>query len=168
MAWIPVHAWKKVDVFAPVFESLKQKKGLFDPMIALFTENPELMGTDLNGRGDTIYHAFAIGVFGDGDECAMTLHAIHTMSGGNVNAQNNSGDTPLYVAVSRSNAIIVKTLLQCGADPTITNKRGDTPDKAPMLGDRISSVLEKEYRKCLDILKNPPQCFSTKSSNKLD
>jgi ankyrin repeat protein len=44
-----------------------------------------------------------------------------------INAQNKLGDTPLHLAASRSHVEVVNVLLENGADPSLSNKDGETP-----------------------------------------
>ena len=48
-------------------------------------------------------------------------------SGGNVNAQNQRGDTPLHLAAYRGFRDIVIILTQSGADPLVKNGQSKTP-----------------------------------------
>ena len=48
-------------------------------------------------------------------------------SGANVNAVDGEGNTPLHVAVYKGSPRTVQFLLRHGADPSIRNKRGETP-----------------------------------------
>ncbi|KAF7989329.1 hypothetical protein HCN44_008003 [Aphidius gifuensis] len=45
----------------------------------------------------------------------------------NINSQNNAGDTALHIASKLGYKAIVNTLVECGADRDIKNKRGQTP-----------------------------------------
>ena len=47
--------------------------------------------------------------------------------GGNIDAQDKNGATPLHRAVRTRCAAAVECLLDAGADPTIRNKPGSTP-----------------------------------------
>ena len=47
------------------------------------------------------------------------------MSGSNLNAQNNNGDTPLMEACFYKREELIKILIQNGADVLIKNKRGE-------------------------------------------
>lgn len=58
-----------------------------------------------------------------------------------VNAQNNSGNTPLHWACLNGHLEAVKVLLEHGADPTITNQKGHDPIYEAELNDK-SDVVE--------------------------
>ena len=58
-----------------------------------------------------------------------------------VNAQNNSGNTPLHWAALNGHLEAVKVLLEHGADPTITNQKGHDPIYEAELNDK-SDVVE--------------------------
>lgn len=47
-----------------------------------------------------------------------------------IDAQNSVGQTPLHVACSRGNWLVVRLLLHSGASPSITDRRGFTPGQA--------------------------------------
>jgi hypothetical protein len=47
--------------------------------------------------------------------------------GGNVDARDDGGNTPLHLASERGDVNMVETLLKCDADPNSKNSRGDTP-----------------------------------------
>ena len=51
---------------------------------------------------------------------------VFVESGGNLNAKNQFGNTPLHSAVSQDDCFLVKTLLELGADPNVANRRGRT------------------------------------------
>ncbi|KAJ5369033.1 Ankyrin repeat-containing protein [Penicillium cataractarum] len=53
--------------------------------------------------------------------CQLLLDA-----GSNVNAQGNRHQTPLHISVSRNLTTVTELLLQHGADPSITDERGNT------------------------------------------
>jgi len=67
-------------------------------------------------------------------------------AGAEVNAQSSFGKTPLHEAVLHSN--IVRTLLDRGADPRITNHSGETPlENARQMGNRnIVKILDQWER----------------------
>ncbi len=46
-----------------------------------------------------------------------------------VNVQNNNGDTPLHIACKGDDLKTVTMLLKAGANPDITNKHGNNPEK---------------------------------------
>ena len=48
-------------------------------------------------------------------------------SGGNINAQNESGATPLHIAANSGNLAIAKLLIAQGADLTLLYKKSQTP-----------------------------------------
>lgn len=50
---------------------------------------------------------------------------ILCQSGANVNALNTKNETALHDAVRRGNDVVVKCLLNHGADPSIKNKSGE-------------------------------------------
>lgn len=81
------------------------------------------------------------------DECGETLlttmvkngkaNNIITLlhSGDNIDQKNVRGLTPLMLAVMGNHPMVVKKLLACGADKTITNNNGQTAlDLAEMFG----------------------------------
>lgn len=93
------------------------------------------MGADPNARdraGDTpltllsawsTYDVYAGGREERYAEVARQL-AAH---GGKLNAQNGAGMTPLAVAAASGHAFIARALINLGADPWITDKRGRSP-----------------------------------------
>lgn len=50
-----------------------------------------------------------------------------TGAGGNVNAQNKRGGTALTWAVTSGNPVMVRILLELGANPNIKNNKGESP-----------------------------------------
>jgi len=63
--------------------------------------------------------------------------------GANVKHTNVHGDTPLHDAVRRNNDVIVRRLLQYGADPNMKNDKGfDCFKLAADLGANGSAVLQ--------------------------
>ncbi|KAI4105237.1 MAG: hypothetical protein LQ339_003568 [Xanthoria mediterranea] len=59
-----------------------------------------------------------------------------------VNARDMAGDTALHIAAKVSNTGIVRQLLEIGADPTISNRRGLKPIDIPGVGDPQSSQVQ--------------------------
>lgn len=62
----------------------------------------------------------------------------------NVNIFSQFGNTPLIMAVSYQNIIIIKELLENGADPNL-------PNKSPMFPIILASKGNREY--CIEIIK---------------
>jgi uncharacterized protein len=60
--------------------------------------------------------------------------------GGNINVQDNDGDTPLHVIDSVD--VAREMVLRMGADPTIRNKEGLTPAEAMRESDGLNEVVE--------------------------
>lgn len=69
--------------------------------------------------------------------------------GASLEDRNRSGDTALFNAILDGAIDATKTLLELGADPSVTNKRGETiadiarQSKNPMMGDLVKSFIDK-------------------------
>src|SRR5258706_5548469 len=83
-----------------------------------------------NRHGDEPLHAAAVGLPGsprwDPSAQAATIVCI-VEAGGEPNAIDKRGVSPLHRAVRTRCAVAVRTLLECGADPARKNKNGSTP-----------------------------------------
>lgn len=55
--------------------------------------------------------------------------AVFVKGGADVNSKNTLGNTPLHVAYSRSNRPMVEALLAAGADASLVNNAGETPEQ---------------------------------------
>ncbi|KAL8659448.1 MAG: hypothetical protein Q9226_000407 [Calogaya cf. arnoldii] len=67
-----------------------------------------------------------------------------------VNARDLAGDTALHIAAKISNKGIVVQLLEIGADPTISNRRGLKPIDIPGVGDPQSSQVQSSSQAIKD------------------
>ncbi|CAL8575976.1 transcriptional regulator swi6 [Xanthoria parietina] len=67
-----------------------------------------------------------------------------------VNARDMAGDTALHIAAKISNTGIVRQLLEIGADPTISNRRGLKPIDIPGVGDPQSSQVQSSSQPIRD------------------
>ncbi|KAL9041236.1 MAG: hypothetical protein Q9180_001412 [Flavoplaca navasiana] len=67
-----------------------------------------------------------------------------------VNARDMTGDTALHIAAKISNRGIVQQLLEIGADPAISNRRGLKPIDIPGVGDPQSSQLQSSSQAIKD------------------
>ncbi|KAL8749623.1 MAG: hypothetical protein Q9199_007572 [Rusavskia elegans] len=67
-----------------------------------------------------------------------------------VNARDMAGDTALHIAAKISNTGIVHQLLEIGADPTISNRRGLKPIDIPGVGDPQSSQVQSSSQAIRD------------------
>lgn len=64
-----------------------------------------------------------------------------------VNKRDIDGQTALLVAAKRGHTRIVELLLEAGADPSLKNERGETPeDKARQNLDKIEGILKRLKR----------------------
>ena len=83
-----------------------------------------------NRHGDEPLHAAAVGLPGsprwNPSAQAATIVCI-VEAGGEPNAIDKRGVSPLHRAVRTRCAVAVRTLLECGADPARKNKNGSTP-----------------------------------------
>lgn len=71
-------------------------------------------------------------------------------SGANPNHRDRLGNTPLHVAAGVGDSIMVLTLLEAGADPTLTNKQGVTFQRLFfMTPDRALTKSAREGRKAV-------------------
>ena len=103
---------------------------------AVLKQHPSLVKiTNINGR-TLLHHAAESGSWGCVD--ALIGH------GADVNAVDNTGETPLHRAMSRRRLEASKVLLEAGADPNIKNFHGATATLySAMAGpDNLSLVLE--------------------------
>ncbi len=64
-------------------------------------------------------------------------------NGANINAKNKAGDTALHCAVCWGLSELVQTLLELGADKSITDQKGRTP---------LACAIDHEYEKIIKIL----------------
>mmetsp|Transcript_11862 Transcript_11862/g.25011 ORF Transcript_11862/g.25011 Transcript_11862/m.25011 type:complete len:1051 (+) Transcript_11862:101-3253(+) len=106
------------------------------PVVDILLKDPLAMET-LNHRADRIggraLHAAArFDVMRKGkvlprESCNSTLELLLAAEDIEVDAQNNYGRTPLHCAASRGNWNGVRQLLNAGADPQISDRRGFTP-----------------------------------------
>ena len=61
-----------------------------------------------------------------------------------VDKRDIDGQTALLVAAKKGNARIVDLLLEAGADPTLKNERGETPeDKAQQNIDKFEGIIKR-------------------------
>ena len=69
--------------------------------------------------------------------------------GANVNSANRDGSTPLMAAATRGSDVIVKALLDAGAQVTAKNKTGQTALDIAIAGKKFSTaqILEEVARK---------------------
>lgn len=91
----------------------------------------------LDQNGDALLHAT---VLRGAIKCTQVL--LRFLSHAEINAVNNQGTTALRDAVNRGNHIMIKLLLDHGANPNIGNHRGTTPlFSAADRGDLLSVQL---------------------------
>jgi ankyrin repeat protein len=109
--------------------------------------DPELIrllvarGLDVNAIDDHVKDtplAFAVG-HDNHDAVAALLEA-----GANVNHQDGSGRTHLHGAILGKRVEVVQMLLAAGADPTIADRKGETPlDLALARNPAMANLLEQ-------------------------
>ena len=97
------------------------------------------------------------GRFGGGapaDEESRALEAVKLTVelGGDVNAANAAGDTPLHGAASRGFNTVVEFLAQRGAKLDVKNKRGQTP-LAMTAGQQLAFEDSQAYKSTADLLR---------------
>lgn len=73
------------------------------------------------------------------DGSLAQLHAA-LAAGADPNARCDGGETPLYLAVTRSNLAAVEALLQAGADPNVPDEWGSTPLHEAAMDDDVQSI----------------------------
>lgn len=78
--------------------------------------------TDVSATGDTLLHMAAASHRRD------ILEAVLASGEVDIDARNRAGHTPLYVAAHRNRRELVEMLIAAGADPTIPDRKGRTPD----------------------------------------
>ncbi|MGC6329939.1 ankyrin repeat domain-containing protein [Rhizorhabdus sp. FW153] len=93
-----------------------------------------------DGQGNTPLHAAALLGFQEGAELLLRQKA-------QINATNNSGETPLVIAVQQRNIPMVRLLLTNGADPKIADriagKNAIDYAKEDPRGAAVSKVIEE-------------------------
>lgn len=102
----------------------------------------EEKGFDLsitNDRGQTALHM----LMANREEEAEGYDALMSRNF-NVNAADNSGNTPLILALSFKDPAVIEALLDAGADPLTANNKGVTPLLAALLrGKDFSAVIDR-------------------------
>ncbi len=80
-----------------------------------------------------------------------TLEIIDTLikGGAGINQKNRYGNTPLMYAINRQNATLVKYLLEKGANPDITDSRGNTHLKKTVINAVYSSLKNESLRRII-------------------
>jgi len=83
----------------------------------------------------------------DSSDCASDIVFALAERGADVNARNNSFDTPLMLAVRIGSIKTVRTLLDVGADKSLKNKNGDTALSFAIkyAHSTLISMLDPEY-----------------------
>ena len=104
-----------------------------------FLEDKGFDLTITNDRGQTALHM----LMANREEEAEGYDALMAR-GFDVNAADNSGNTPLILALSFKEPAVIETLLDAGADATAANSKGLTPLLAALLrGEEFAGVIDK-------------------------
>lgn len=103
------------DVGKPLAHALTERNEI-ETLRWVAHHNPEAIN-EKNSQGETVLHKV-------NDEFTA---GFLIQLGAQVNAQNNSGDTPLHHAISAGNDKVARTLLQYGADISVKNRHNQTP-----------------------------------------
>lgn len=90
----------------------------------LIAQSADVNCRDLNGDYTPMHKAIICGRFATHD---LTIIRLLLDNSSNINAQNNSGWTPLFFAVKLGFVEAVKLLIQKGADVNLANRHGTTP-----------------------------------------
>jgi len=77
----------------------------------------------LSKEGNSALHVYA----GDSEVDSEIIRYL-VAAGAGLNVQNSQGTTPLHIAIHNEVSLIVKTLLELGADCTIPNVDGETAE----------------------------------------
>lgn len=108
--------------------------GMFSMAKQIIENAPRETDFDIIGRGNTALHlALAKGYTErTRDGAPLTVSSIDLMRllisrCKNVNVQERGGNTPLHIACVRRDPVMIRELLEAGADRSITNSYGETP-----------------------------------------
>ena len=110
------------------------RKGNMDVIYVLLKAGVDPHISDSNGN-TWIHHAIVGG-------CNETIQEIIN-HGAHVNATNKDNITPLILACQDGNEVVIKTLLDAGADPYINSVEGHTSLHAAVLGGCSNEALHK-------------------------
>jgi ankyrin repeat protein len=102
----------------PIFAAVKSED--VEQIKALLKENPELVNTRSQGRATALHFAVSR------KHAKIEVTHVLLAHGADVNAQQDHGETPLYMAASWGNLEVVELLLAHGADINMPNKTGYT------------------------------------------
>ena len=125
----------------------KKKNHLKLALKLILEAKPNLEFRDDNGRSVLSVLSLVCGV----DDQDILLDVLR--AGANVNSQDDNGDSPLHLLLSRDGEVEdpFKLLLEWGADPDITNKQGQTAITANQTHCRISLLEDMVKRHKLRI-----------------
>ena len=88
--------------------------------------SPEVYGAP-NPADLEKYRVFPLHKIAKAGDVDMTLNALQTKAGTEINSKDDGGDTPLHIAVEHGGEQLVTTLLLAGADMYTKNKNGESP-----------------------------------------
>lgn len=133
-------------IFQDLIEQLKNKN--FEQAEIVLQKLKEVSGENFkeainqrNSQGMSIYHILCESEYFE--EQIKWLTKIKELD---INATNNKGETPLFLATLNDASAIVDVLLKSSADPNIPNKDNITPI--------LRSVLNKKGYECFELLIN--------------
>ncbi|XP_014225913.1 serine/threonine-protein phosphatase 6 regulatory ankyrin repeat subunit B-like [Trichogramma pretiosum] len=104
-----------------------------------------------NAEGSTALHAIC-----KGDYDQDLVNAFFELSRENnhpvlINAQDNQGNTPLHLAVSKGNKNVVEYLLRRGADSSLANAEGQTALHIICKRDKEDDLIDTFFNVCAEV-----------------
>lgn len=87
----------------------------------------------------------------------------------NIDLQNGDGDTPLHIAIRDRNMEVIRPLIEHGANLTIRNKRGETPEDMIKREKEyaLNTEIREKYKQLLDFISRCKKQRSTRQEQEL-
>ncbi|KAJ5130977.1 ankyrin [Penicillium bovifimosum] len=74
--------------------------------------------------------------------------------GANVQLMDDEGYTPLHEAAKGDDPVVIRLLLEAGADRSIKNKKGESPSQIHLKHWQMKKKIAKKHREIMDMLES--------------